>query len=40
MNNSAYSIQLFGDMLKQQYSDKITEELYGCGEGSIWIKKN
>lgn len=35
MNNKEYSIQLFGDMLSQKHSEK----LRGCGEGSLWIRK-
>ncbi len=38
MNNKAYTVQLFGDMLQKQHI-KISEKLDGCGAGSIWIKK-
>lgn len=39
MNNKEYSVQLFGDMLSQKYSELIPERLQGCGEGSLWIRK-
>lgn len=39
MNNKAYSIQLFGEMLLAKYREKIDEKLQGCGSGSLWIKK-
>lgn len=38
MNNSNYSIQLFGDMLSIKYSSQLGM-LHGCGENSIWIRK-
>lgn len=40
MNNKEYSIQLFGDMLCQKYSEKISVRLKECGMGSLWIKKD
>lgn len=39
MNNKNYSIQLFGEMMRCKYADRISEELLGCGSGSLWIKK-
>ena len=39
MNNKEYSMQLFGDMLSRKYSEKIPEKLRGCGEASLWIRK-
>lgn len=39
MNNNCYSIQLFGSMLSQKYDEKITGRLKGCGDGSLWIRK-
>lgn len=40
MNNTEYSIQLFGDMLFPKYEGQISQKLGGCGAGSLWIKKN
>lgn len=40
MNNTEYSIQLFGDMLFPKYEEQISQKLRGCGAGSLWIKKN
>lgn len=39
MNNDTYSIQFFGDILFQKYSNKIHPKLKECGCGSLWIKK-
>lgn len=39
MNNEKYSIQLFGDMLLHKNDGGIPEHLWGCGAGSLWIKK-
>ncbi len=39
MNNKAYSVQLFGEMLSLMHKGKIDEKLQGCGSGSLWIKK-
>ena len=39
MNNKNYSIQLFGGMLEEKYLDKIVNQLWGVGSGSLWIKK-
>lgn len=39
MDNTKYSIQLFGDMMQYMYSKKLSENIQGCGSGSLWIKK-
>ena len=38
MNNKQYSVQFFGDMLSKKCAELIGE-LLGCGEGSLWLKK-
>ncbi len=39
MNNTKYSVQLFGSMLKETCENMVPKELYGCGVASLWIKK-
>lgn len=39
MNNSSWSIQLFGGMLEHKYKKQIPNKLRGCGSGSIWLRK-
>ncbi len=43
MNNRSYTVQLFGEMFASEhlrvYKNKIAKHLWGCGSGSLWIKK-
>lgn len=39
MNNEKYSIQFWGDMLRQKYSDRVAGTLSEYGNDSLWIKK-
>lgn len=39
MNNDKYEIKLFGHMLEYECKNEIPESLYGCGAGSLWIRK-
>ncbi|MEY8410227.1 class I SAM-dependent methyltransferase [Lachnospiraceae bacterium 62-26] len=38
MNNEAYSVQFFGDMLSKKYARSLGKVI-GCGEGSFWMRK-
>ena len=40
MNNKNYSIQLFGELLREKYSERIIDKLENIGICSLWIKKN
>lgn len=39
MHNREYSIQWFGGFMVDKYADRLGEKLFGCGDGSIWIRK-
>lgn len=39
MNNTDYSVQLFGSMWDEEHYEKIADKLRGVGTGSLWIKK-
>lgn len=39
MDNSRYTIQWFGGYMSKKYADRLGKELQGCGNDSLWIKK-
>lgn len=40
MNNANYSIMLFGDMIRKRCANEIDPVMFGCGVGSIWLRKD
>ena len=39
MNNEKYTIQWFGGFMVDKYSELLGDELSGCGNGTIWLRK-
>lgn len=40
MNNNAYSVQFFGEMMEYCFKEKLCDKLAGNCSGSIWIRKD